>query len=103
MELPVTLRELMRHDRRALLGPAADGFEVFPWLIKLLDANDWLSVQVHPDEDAVKKAIEDVGFTVSEAPMKQSRSAFASSSVSSFSPGSGESRTARSMSTSTTA
>ena len=24
--------------------------EVFPLLIKILDANDWLSVQVHPDD-----------------------------------------------------
>ena len=50
----VTLRQLMLHDRRGLLGSAADRFDVFPWLIKLLDAKDWLSVQVHPDEDAVK-------------------------------------------------
>ena len=48
-----TLRELMQTQRAALLGPAAERYAVFPWLIKLLDANDWLSVQVHPDEDAV--------------------------------------------------
>jgi mannose-6-phosphate isomerase len=51
----VTLRDLMDHDRRGLLGSAADKYRVFPWLIKLLDAKDWLSVQVHPDEDTVKK------------------------------------------------
>jgi mannose-6-phosphate isomerase len=51
----VTLRQLMRQHRRELLGTAAERFAVFPWLIKLLDANDWLSVQVHPDDDAVKK------------------------------------------------
>ncbi|MBI3822120.1 MAG: class I mannose-6-phosphate isomerase, partial [Planctomycetes bacterium] len=51
----VTLRQLMLDHRRELLGSAADRFSVFPWLIKLLDAHDWLSVQVHPDEDAVKK------------------------------------------------
>ncbi len=48
-----TLRDLMRNERDALLGPAADAYPVFPWLVKFLDANDHLSVQVHPDEDAV--------------------------------------------------
>jgi mannose-6-phosphate isomerase len=49
-----TLRTLM--DRRAaeLVGPAADG-RAFPWLIKLIDAGDWLSVQVHPDDAAAAK------------------------------------------------
>jgi mannose-6-phosphate isomerase len=51
----VTLGELMDQHRDELLGTAAARFNVFPWLIKLLDAHDWLSVQVHPDEDAVKK------------------------------------------------
>jgi mannose-6-phosphate isomerase len=50
----MSLRQLMTAHRHALLGPAADRFTVFPWLIKLLDANDWLSVQVHPDEEVVK-------------------------------------------------
>jgi mannose-6-phosphate isomerase len=49
-----TLHDLMADDRAALLGPAA-GHAVFPWLIKILDAHDWLSVQVHPDEDAVRR------------------------------------------------
>lgn len=50
----VTLRQLMTDNRRELLGPTADRFDRFPWLIKLLDARDWLSVQVHPDDDAVE-------------------------------------------------
>lgn len=29
--------------------------KVFPLLTKILDANDWLSVQVHPDDDYAKK------------------------------------------------
>ncbi|MBE0661081.1 MAG: class I mannose-6-phosphate isomerase [Bacteroidales bacterium] len=29
--------------------------EEFPLLIKLLDANDWLSIQVHPDDELAKK------------------------------------------------
>ena len=36
-----------------MLGKAAANYEVFPWLVKFLDARDWLSVQVHPDEEAV--------------------------------------------------
>ena len=51
----VTLRHLMETNRREFLGAAADQFEVFPWLVKFLDAHDWLSVQVHPDETAVRK------------------------------------------------
>jgi len=50
-----TLRDLMGHDRAALLGPAAASHSSFPWLIKLLDANDWLSVQVHPDDAAAAR------------------------------------------------
>ena len=49
-----TLRQLMNANRAELLGPAADRYAAFPWLIKLLDAEDWLSVQVHPDAGAVK-------------------------------------------------
>ena len=49
-----TLRQLMQAHRSELLGSAAARYERFPWLIKLLDANETLSVQVHPDEDAVK-------------------------------------------------
>jgi mannose-6-phosphate isomerase len=49
-----TLRQLMEMEPQALLGPAAGSYTTFPWLIKFLDANDWLSVQVHPDEQAVR-------------------------------------------------
>jgi mannose-6-phosphate isomerase len=51
----VTLRNVMQSERAALLGTAASSYPVFPWLVKFLDANDWLSVQVHPDEDSVKR------------------------------------------------
>lgn len=48
-----TLRELMQKDSTAILGnrvkPTADGR--FPLLLKLIDAGDVLSVQVHPDDD----------------------------------------------------
>jgi len=49
-----SLRQLMQQQREALLGPVASRFETFPWLIKFLDCCDWLSVQVHPDAQAVK-------------------------------------------------
>jgi mannose-6-phosphate isomerase len=48
-----TLHELMVLHREPLLGPAAQ-CTTFPLLVKLLDANDWLSVQVHPDVEKVK-------------------------------------------------
>jgi mannose-6-phosphate isomerase len=50
-----SLRELMEQERQALLGPAAPAHATFPWLVKFLDAHDWLSVQVHPDEEAVRR------------------------------------------------
>ncbi len=46
-----TLRELMERQPEEILGGKAASS--FPWLIKYLDACDWLSVQVHPDEEAV--------------------------------------------------
>ena len=50
-----TLRYLIEHHATALLGASAARFPRFPWLVKLLDANDWLSVQVHPnDEEAAR-------------------------------------------------
>jgi mannose-6-phosphate isomerase len=49
-----TLRDLMEQDRATLLGPGASA-RTFPWLVKYLDANDWLSVQVHPDDDTVRR------------------------------------------------
>src|SRR5262249_39481144 len=42
----MSLHDLMVRRRDELLGPAASRYEVFPWLIKFLDARDWLSVQV---------------------------------------------------------
>jgi len=43
-----SVRDLMRDSRVDLLG--TDRHDVFPWLVKFLDARDWLSVQVHPDD-----------------------------------------------------
>jgi len=50
-----TLRSLMEQNADALLGPTHA--DEFPWLVKFLDADDWLSVQVHPDEPAVRRLL----------------------------------------------
>jgi mannose-6-phosphate isomerase len=50
-----TLRELTRAHGKALVGETWDGGD-FPLLVKLIDANDRLSVQVHPD-DALAKSL----------------------------------------------
>jgi len=50
-----TLRHLMERHSDALLGEAAARHRRFPWLVKLLDAWDWLSVQVHPNDDDVAR------------------------------------------------
>lgn len=46
-----TLRDLMERHGRDIVG--LDGADRFPWLLKWLDCHDWLSVQVHPDEEKV--------------------------------------------------
>jgi mannose-6-phosphate isomerase len=48
-----TLQELIATDRDGLLGDAPDLDGRFPLLIKLLDAREHLSVQVHPPADYV--------------------------------------------------
>jgi mannose-6-phosphate isomerase len=48
-----TLRQLMREARGHLLGADAEAHDTFPWLVKFLDASDWLSVQVHPPAEHV--------------------------------------------------
>ena len=49
-----TLRELMERSSAELFGRPG-GPTVFPWLVKYLDARDWLSVQVHPDDDKARR------------------------------------------------
>lgn len=46
-----TLGELLAARGPALVGPHNDPADGFPLLAKLIDAGDWLSVQVHPDDD----------------------------------------------------
>jgi len=49
-----SLHDLLAEHAQAVLGTAAGG-SVFPLLIKLLDANQVLSVQVHPNDEASAK------------------------------------------------
>jgi mannose-6-phosphate isomerase len=46
-----TLPDLMRDDKAAILGRWADRFDRFPLLLKFLDVEKMLSVQVHPRDD----------------------------------------------------
>lgn len=57
-----SLAELSAQYGKDLLGKACQNAEVqFPLLIKLLDCNDWLSVQVHPDDQQARE-LEGVGY-----------------------------------------
>ena len=49
-----TLHELWTHDRKIIFGDVPDSPR-FPLLIKLLDAHDQLSLQVHPPEKIAAK------------------------------------------------
>jgi mannose-6-phosphate isomerase len=49
-----TLHELWTRDRKAIFGDVPDALR-FPLLIKLLDAHDQLSLQVHPPEAIATK------------------------------------------------
>lgn len=50
-----TLHELLTHYGRELVGRKAKSVERFPLLVKLIDAGDRLSLQVHPDEAACRE------------------------------------------------
>jgi len=45
-----TLEEYIAHDTPGTLGTRLAGHARFPLLVKIIDANDNLSVQVHPDD-----------------------------------------------------
>jgi mannose-6-phosphate isomerase len=49
-----TLKDLTRRFGQALVGPSYHGGD-FPLMVKLIDANDRLSVQVHPDDRLAKE------------------------------------------------
>ena len=47
----LTLSEYIEKNGRGVLGERAAAFDFFPILIKLIDASDNLSVQVHPTDE----------------------------------------------------
>lgn len=58
-----TLTEFISARGKSILGSSCAGFDSFPVLIKLIDACDNLSVQVHPDNDYAKRVEGEYGKT----------------------------------------
>jgi len=54
-----TLGELLAESGADLIGPNNDPKLGFPLLAKILDSSDWLSVQVHPNDDQAQKLEDD--------------------------------------------
>ncbi|MEO0564863.1 MAG: type I phosphomannose isomerase catalytic subunit [Chloroflexota bacterium] len=50
-----TLGDLLITYGEALIGEHNDSSEGLPLLAKLLDANDWLSIQVHPNDEQAQR------------------------------------------------
>ncbi|MBR2510495.1 MAG: class I mannose-6-phosphate isomerase [Lentisphaeria bacterium] len=50
-----TMEELLKLFRSDILGPKGASCERFPLLVKLIDAGERLSLQVHPDAEACQK------------------------------------------------
>ena len=59
----LTLPEYIKMAGKAVLGTNCERFEAFPVLIKLIDAKDNLSVQVHPDNDYAMRVEGEYGKT----------------------------------------
>ncbi len=49
-----TLGDLLAEYGADLIGGVSDPKEGMPLLVKILDANDWLSVQVHPNDEQAR-------------------------------------------------
>jgi mannose-6-phosphate isomerase len=66
-----TLAEIVGDQPEAALGEyglrATGGRPIFPLLVKLIDANDDLSIQVHPDDDAAARASDSQSLGKTEA------------------------------------
>jgi mannose-6-phosphate isomerase len=58
-----SLRELVRNHGEDLFGPAIGPREQFPLLVKFIDAQQDLSVQVHPDDARGRRLANDNGKT----------------------------------------
>ncbi len=50
-----TLGDLLAEYGADLIGTISDPKEGIPLLVKILDANDWLSVQVHPNDEQAEE------------------------------------------------
>lgn len=59
----LTLREAIEKSENSLIGTNAENFENFPILIKLIDAKQNLSIQVHPDDEYALKVENEFGKT----------------------------------------
>lgn len=59
----LTLSEYINKNGKSCLGTDCEKFEYFPVLIKLIDAKDNLSVQVHPDNDYALRVEGEYGKT----------------------------------------
>lgn len=62
-----TLDELAAEMGRGLVGARSPWPDRFPLLVKLLDPADWLSVQVHPDDDLARRLAGPDGVGKTEA------------------------------------
>ncbi len=58
-----TLNELIDADRDGIMGGSSMPNDAFPLLVKLIDADDRLSVQVHPDDTYAARVENDRGKT----------------------------------------
>ena len=58
-----TLTEYIEKNGSDIIGEKAKAFDFFPILIKLIDAKDNLSIQVHPDDDYALKHEGEYGKT----------------------------------------
>ncbi len=58
-----TLKEVLDIWGKVALGEICEGFDSFPILVKLIDAKDRLSVQVHPSDEYARKNEGDNGKT----------------------------------------
>ncbi|MBQ8614494.1 MAG: class I mannose-6-phosphate isomerase [Ruminiclostridium sp.] len=58
-----TLSEYIEAEGKGVLGKNCERFEYFPILIKLIDAKDNLSVQVHPDNEYAMRVEGEYGKT----------------------------------------
>lgn len=59
----LTLAQYIEKEGRSVLGTNCERFENFPILIKLIDAKDNLSVQVHPDNEYAMRVEGEYGKT----------------------------------------